>query len=40
MIKYLKPHEVPAADFKLAEGEQVVAVYEYCNLHGLWSVTL
>ena len=20
----------------LAEGEEVVAVYEYCNLHGLW----
>lgn len=40
MIKYLKPHEVPAADFKLADGEQLVAVYEYCNLHGLWSAAL
>lgn len=26
----------PKAEFKLAEGEKVVAAYEYCNLHGLW----
>ncbi len=24
------------AVFALAEGEEPVAVYEYCNLHGLW----
>ena len=35
-IKYLKPGEQPEADFALAEGEHVAAVYEYCNLHGLW----
>ena len=35
-IKYLKPEEKPEAVFALAEGEEVVAVYEYCNLHGLW----
>ena len=35
-IKYLKPGEQPEAVFTLAEGEQVVAAYEYCNLHGLW----
>ena len=35
-IKYLKPGEKPAAQFVLAEGEEVVHVYEYCNLHGLW----
>ena len=35
-IKYLKPEEKPEAAFALAEGEEVVAVYEYCNLHGLW----
>ena len=35
-IKYLKPGEQPEAVFALAEGEQVVAAYEYCNLHGLW----
>lgn len=26
----------PKAEFKLAEGEEFVAAYEYCNLHGLW----
>ena len=26
----------PIAEFKLADGEELVAVYEYCNLHGLW----
>jgi superoxide reductase len=26
----------PRAKFKLAEGEEVIAAYEYCNLHGLW----
>ena len=35
-LKRLCPGEKPAAQFALAEGEQVVAAYEYCNLHGLW----
>ena len=35
-IAYLKPEEKPVADFVLAEGDKAVAVYEYCNLHGLW----
>lgn len=26
----------PKAEFKLADGEVLVAAYEYCNLHGLW----
>ncbi len=26
----------PSATFKLAAGEEFVAAYEYCNLHGLW----
>lgn len=34
-IKYLKAGEKPEAVFDLA-GEKLVAVYEYCNLHGLW----
>lgn len=34
--KYLKPAEKPVAEFTLAEGEDFVAAYEYCNLHGLW----
>ena len=32
----LKPGMKPVADFVLAEGDEVVAAYEYCNLHGLW----
>ena len=26
----------PQAVFALAEGDEVVAAYAYCNLHGLW----
>ena len=32
----LKPGEKPEAIFALCEGDEVVAVYAYCNLHGLW----
>jgi len=34
--KHLQPNQAPVAEFILAEGEEVVAAYEYCNLHGLW----
>ena len=34
--KHLKPNQPPVAEFILAEGEEVIAAYEYCNLHGLW----
>ena len=34
--KDLDPTGAPEAEFALAEGEKVVAAYEYCNLHGLW----
>ena len=34
--KVLKPGDEPKAKFALLPGEKVVAVYEYCNLHGLW----
>ena len=35
-MKYLQPGQAPQAVFALSEGEKVEAVYEYCNLHGLW----
>lgn len=35
-IKYLKPGDKPVAEFVLVSGDAAVAVYEYCNLHGLW----
>lgn len=34
--KGLKPGTAPNVKFAITEGESVVAVYEYCNLHGLW----
>jgi len=33
--KYLKPGDSPSAEFGLV-SDRPVAVYEYCNLHGLW----
>lgn len=36
----LRPGQSPSADFSLGEGERAVAVYEYCNLHGLWKTVL
>lgn len=35
-MKTLKPGEKPLVEFNLSDGETVVAVYEYCNIHGLW----
>lgn len=34
--KELKPGAEPKACFMLCEGDQVLDVYAYCNLHGLW----
>ena len=34
-IRYLKTGQAPKAEFVLAEGEEMTAGYEYCNLHGL-----
>lgn len=38
--KYLDPAGKPVAKFALLDGEQVVAAYEYCNLHGFWKYAL
>ena len=35
-FKRLSPNEKPVCEFVLAEGEECVAAYEHCNLHGLW----
>ncbi len=32
----LTPSDKPEATFTINDGDEVVAVYEYCNLHGLW----
>ncbi len=34
--KELRPGEKPEVCFALCEGDEVEAVYAYCNLHGLW----
>lgn len=37
-IAYLQPNDQPAVDFY--EDEPVIAVYAYCNLHGLWKTAV
>jgi superoxide reductase len=32
----LKPGEEPKACFSICEGDEVEAVFAYCNLHSLW----
>lgn len=34
--KALRPGDKPQVCFALCEGDEVQAVYAYCNLHGLW----
>ena len=38
--KTLKPGEKAESVFALAGGDKAIAVYEYCNLHGLWKKDL
>lgn len=38
MIHYFKPDETPCAIFQTFD--RPVAVYAYCNIHGLWKYTL
>ena len=35
-IVTLTPDMKPEAVFALADGDEVVAAYEYCTLHGFW----
>ncbi len=35
-VKYLAPEQSPVCEFSLSGGDKLVAVYAYCNLHGLW----
>ena len=37
--KALRPGDAPAADFVLC-GDKAVAVYAFCDLHGLWKTAL
>ncbi len=35
-IEYLAADKAPTCAFTVAEGDRAVAVYAFCNLHGLW----
>lgn len=39
-VASLNPGDAPRAVFAVAEGDEPVAVYEYCNLHGLWKAEI
>lgn len=34
--KALKPGDEPKVCFSMCEGDEIEAVYAYCNLHSLW----
>ena len=34
--KVLNPGDEPKVTFAIVDGDEVVAAYAYCNLHGLW----
>ena len=34
--KALNPGDEPKVEFSICEGDEVEAVYAYCNLHSLW----
>lgn len=34
--KALRPGSEPGVCFRLCDGDEVLAAYAYCNLHGLW----
>ena len=34
--KMLNPGDAPKVEFALCAGDEVKAVYAYCNIHGLW----
>ena len=35
--KALKPGMDPKVCFRVCEGDEILAVYAYCNLHGFWN---
>lgn len=39
-VANLAPGQAPKAVFAVAEGDEPVAAYEYCNKHGLWKAEI
>lgn len=38
--RVLKAGDEPKAEFTVAPGDEAVAVYAWCNLHGLWKTDI
>jgi len=38
--KFLSPTDAPEADFYIGEHDRPLKAYEYCNIHGLWTIEL
>ncbi len=39
-FKKLNPLAEPRAEFAVTDGDKPIAVFAYCNLHGLWVKSL
>ena len=37
---HLSATDKPEAEFVVADGDEPVAAYEFCNLHGLWKANI
>lgn len=37
---HLTASDKPEAEFVIADGDEPLAAYEYCNLHGLWKADI
>lgn len=37
---HLTANDKPEAEFLIADGDEPIAAYEYCNLHGLWKADI
>ena len=38
--RHLTPADKPEATFIVADDDEPIAAYEYCNLHGLWTAKI
>ena len=37
---HLTANDKPIAEFVVADGDEPIAAYEFCNLHGLWKADI
>ena len=35
-LKELQPGDKPYAHFMIFDDDEIISVFEFCNLHGLW----